>query len=79
MTDHRFPPTPGLTKAAKQPRGRTTLRLSADLHARLVDAARLNHRSFNGELLARLEASFAPLTATIASIGFGGPGKDPTT
>ncbi len=42
--------------------------LSPELHRALKRAARKNHRSLNGEVLARLEASLAPPTVDIDSL-----------
>lgn len=38
---------------------RTALRVPPDLHSRIHDAAKSNNRTFNAEIVARLEQSFS--------------------
>lgn len=42
--------------------------LSPELHRELKEAARKNHRSVNGEILARLEASVASTTVEVEAL-----------
>lgn len=44
---------------------RTALRVPPDLHAQLHEAAKVNNRTFNAEIVARLQASFDPLSTTL--------------
>ena len=39
--------------------------ISADVHGALREAAARNHRSLNGEILARLEASVRPVSVDV--------------
>lgn len=45
-------------KAKQNDYMKTALRLPRDLHARLHDAAEANNRTYNSEILQRLEESF---------------------
>jgi hypothetical protein len=42
--------------------------VSAEVHRALRDAAERNHRSLNGEILARLEASFRPTPTDVVEL-----------
>jgi hypothetical protein len=42
--------------------------LSVDMYTTLTRAAKRNHRSMNGEILARLEASILPATANAEDV-----------
>lgn len=43
---------------------RTALRVPPDLHARIHEAAKANTRTFNAEIVARLESTFASANRT---------------
>lgn len=49
---------------------RTALRVPPDLHAQIHGAAKENNRTFNAEIVARLEQSFSPETSQPASFGY---------
>lgn len=49
---------------------RTALRVPPELHAQIHKAAKDSNRTFNAEIVARLEQSFSPPTGESASFGY---------
>lgn len=58
---------------------RTALRVPPDLHKQIHDAARSSNRTFNAEIIARLQESFAksnPSNSSVAPSGVWIPAED---